>query len=52
MSSNRIGKYFCLEIERRYLLAEHPADLPQNAGWHIQVISGDPIFRGATRPAA
>ena len=27
MSSRRIGKYACLELERRYLLRELPADL-------------------------
>jgi len=35
MSSNRIGKYACLEIERRYLLAALPADLAQTSGWRI-----------------
>ena len=35
MSSNRIGKYACLEIERRYLLAALPADLAQASGWRI-----------------
>lgn len=35
MSSQRIGKYACLEIERRYLLAGLPADLAQTSGWRI-----------------
>lgn len=35
MSSQRIGKYACLEIERRYLLAALPADLMQANGWRI-----------------
>ena len=36
MTSQRIGKYACLEIERRYLLKKLPDDLPANAnGWLI-----------------
>lgn len=35
MSSQRIGKYACLEIERRYLLRELPADLIEAYSWHI-----------------
>jgi CYTH domain-containing protein len=35
MSSQRIGKYACLEIERRYLLRELPADLIEDYSWHI-----------------
>jgi CYTH domain-containing protein len=36
MSSQRIGKYACLEIERKYLLRELPADLnTQNSYWQI-----------------
>jgi CYTH domain-containing protein len=35
MSSQRIGKYACLEIERRYLLRELPADLIEADSWHI-----------------
>jgi CYTH domain-containing protein len=36
MSSQRIGKYACLETERRYLLKTIPDDLPANAnGWLI-----------------
>ena len=36
MTSQRIGKYACLETERRYLLRTVPDDLPANAdGWHI-----------------
>jgi len=36
MSFNRLGKYACLELERRYLLRELPSDLagPAN-GWLI-----------------
>jgi CYTH domain-containing protein len=34
MTSQRIGKYACLEIERRYLLKKPPDDLPVN-GWLI-----------------
>ena len=34
MTSQRIGKYACLEIERRYLLKKAPDDLPVN-GWLI-----------------
>jgi CYTH domain-containing protein len=35
MSSQRIGKYACLEIEHRYLLVGLPADLAQDGGWRI-----------------
>ena len=35
MGSQRIGKYACLEIERRYLLNKIPDDLFQNNGWLI-----------------
>ena len=36
MSSQRIGKYACLELERRYLLRELPADLKgQEYNWRI-----------------
>ena len=35
MTSQRIGKYACLETERRYLLNKIPADLLQNNGWLI-----------------
>ena len=35
MVSQRIGKYDCLEIERRYLLNKLPDDLFQNNGWLI-----------------
>ena len=35
MTSQRIGKYACLEIERRYLLNKIPADMAQNIGWLI-----------------
>jgi CYTH domain-containing protein len=36
MTSQRIGKYACLETERRYLLKKLPDDLPANAnGWLI-----------------
>jgi CYTH domain-containing protein len=36
MSSQRIGKYACLELERRYLLRELPADLRGREGnWQI-----------------
>jgi len=35
MTSQRIGKYACLEIERRYLLNRIPVDLLQNNGWLI-----------------
>ena len=36
MGSQRIGKYACLEIERRYLLRELPADLiERDYSWHI-----------------
>lgn len=36
MSNQRIGKYACLEIERRYLLQQLPADLDLNgSGWLI-----------------
>ena len=36
MSSQRIGKYACLELERRYLLRELPADLREReCNWHI-----------------
>ena len=36
MSSKRIGKYACLEIERRYLLKDIPADLDVTGnGWRI-----------------
>jgi CYTH domain-containing protein len=36
MSSQRIGKYACLEIERRYLLRELPTDLiGRDHSWHI-----------------
>lgn len=35
MTSQRIGKYACLEIERRYLINKIPADLVQNNGWLI-----------------
>ena len=36
MTSQRIGKYACLETERRYLLKAIPNDLPANAsGWLI-----------------
>ena len=36
MSSQRIGKYACLELERRFLLAKLPANLVgQPYNWHI-----------------
>jgi hypothetical protein len=36
MSSKRLGKYACLELERRYLLRELPADLAgQENSWFI-----------------
>ena len=36
MSSQRLGKYACLELERRYLLRELPAGLKGQAySWHI-----------------
>ncbi|HEX6269495.1 MAG TPA: hypothetical protein VFZ43_04620 [Anaerolineales bacterium] len=36
MTSQRIGKYACLEIERRYLLKQIPEDLVKNTnGWLI-----------------
>jgi CYTH domain-containing protein len=36
MSSKRLGKYACLELERRYLLRELPADLEEQGNcWHI-----------------
>ncbi len=36
MTSQRIGKYACLETERRYLLKEFPDDLLENTnGWLI-----------------
>jgi CYTH domain-containing protein len=36
MTSQRIGKYACLEIERRYLLKDVPADLALTGdGWRI-----------------
>jgi len=36
MTSQRIGKYACLEIERRYLLRNFPDDLAENTnGWLI-----------------
>ncbi len=36
MSSQRIGKYACLEIERRYWLNKIPEDVPENSeGWMI-----------------
>jgi CYTH domain-containing protein len=36
MTMNRIGKYACLEIERRYLLRKLPEGLRvQSAGWRI-----------------
>lgn len=36
MSSKRLGKYACLELERRYLLRELPADLAGQANcWHV-----------------
>jgi CYTH domain-containing protein len=35
MASERIGKYACLESERRYLLKEIPDDLFQGQGWRI-----------------
>lgn len=35
MVSQRIGKYACLETERRYLLDKIPDDLFQNNGWLI-----------------
>jgi CYTH domain-containing protein len=36
MSSQRIGKYACLEIERRYLLRELPTDLiGRDHSWYI-----------------
>jgi len=36
MTTNRIGKYACLEIERRYLLPKLPDGLrAQSAGWRI-----------------
>jgi len=35
MASQRIGKYACLETERRYLLNKIPADLLQANGWLI-----------------
>ena len=36
MHSKRIGKYACLEMERRYLLKTVPEDLPSgNAVWQI-----------------
>lgn len=35
MSSQRIGKYACLETERRYLLNKIPEELFQNNGWLI-----------------
>ena len=36
MSSKRLGKYACLELERRYLLRELPFDLAEQAnGWLI-----------------
>jgi adenylate cyclase len=35
MVSQRIGKYACLETERRYLLNKIPDDLFQNNGWLI-----------------
>lgn len=35
MGAQRIGKYACLETERRYLLNRIPDDLLQNNGWRI-----------------
>ena len=36
MSFKRLGKYACLELERRYLLRELPSDLAEQAnGWLI-----------------
>ena len=36
MSSKRLGKYACLELERRFLLRELPSDLAEQAnGWFI-----------------
>ncbi len=36
MSSRRVGKYACLELERRYLLRELPAGLEERGDyWHI-----------------
>lgn len=35
MTSQRIGKYACLEIERRYWLNKIPADLVLRNGWRI-----------------
>ena len=36
MSSKRLGKYACLEVERRFLLRELPADLTEQVnGWLI-----------------
>jgi CYTH domain-containing protein len=35
MMTHRIGKYGCLEAERRYLLTKVPADLPDHTGWQI-----------------
>jgi CYTH domain-containing protein len=35
MTSQRIGKYACLETERRYLLNAIPTDLILNNGWRI-----------------
>jgi hypothetical protein len=36
MSSKRVGKYACLELERRYLLSQLPSDLVGQAnGWLI-----------------
>ncbi|MGE5249399.1 MAG: hypothetical protein ACM3QS_04220 [Bacteroidota bacterium] len=36
MTSQRIGKYSCLEVECRYLLDKIPGDLPANSeGWSI-----------------
>ena len=36
MSSKRLGKYACLELERRYLLRKLPSDLAEQAnGWLI-----------------
>lgn len=55
MSSQRIGKYACLELERRYLLKELPADLREQAcSWYIidRYLSGTRLrLRQMTSPS-
>jgi CYTH domain-containing protein len=55
MSSQRIGKYACLELERRYLLRELPADLREReSNWHIvdRYLSGTRLrLRRMTSPS-